>query len=202
MANYLCVFSAPDVHINFIAENPESLYAYVEGHLPDLNLPTPPKKTLWQRLTGKVPSSETPSELPVDWPTREASMFGPEINHLNVDLYHLILNGTTDFVTGSGSIFQTWLQTPYDNTHSAIDLTGDNENFAFRSNQLPELLSLLSSIEPDKVRECYTQWLSSVGDDYVPSSSECSDIAIEISEFTSAIREAVNKSHGLIWICS
>ena len=90
-------------------------------------------------------------------------MIGPEINHRNVDLYHLILNGAADFVTGSGSIFQTWLETASNRTHAAIDITGDNEHFAFHSGQLPELAELLSSVDAESVRSRYTQWLRANG---------------------------------------
>jgi hypothetical protein len=43
MANYLCIFAAPDSHIEFIKRNPESLYAYLEGS-PPVASAEPPKR--------------------------------------------------------------------------------------------------------------------------------------------------------------
>ncbi len=129
-------------------------------------------------------------------------MIGPEINHRNADLFHLILNGTQDFVTGSGSIFQTWLQSANDRTHSAIDLTGDNEHFAFYSKQLPDLAALTAAVDINAVIARFTQWLRSNGDDYTPSDVECDTMAKEFAAFTAGIQEAISKSHGLIWVSS
>lgn len=199
MALYFHVFPASDPHIDFIAENPTALYPYADGQLPDL-APGTLKPTLWQRITGKFPRPEAVPEIPADWPTTEAATIGPEINRRNVDLYHLLLNGTTDFVTGSGSIFQTWLETSEDSSHSAIDLTGDNEHFAFHSHQLADLIALLSLIDSDAVLSRFTEWLRARGDDYTPSQSECSEMAAELSQFASAIRVAADESKGLIWI--
>ena len=126
-------------------------------------------------------------------------MIGPEINHRNVDLYHLILNGTADFVNGSGSIFQTWLT---NKRHSAIDLTGDNEHFAFKSDQIPSLVDLLFKVDAAAVKSRFTQWLRSKGDNYDPADDECEEMAQEFSAFAAAAQEAVHNSQGLIWISS
>jgi hypothetical protein len=198
MANYLCIFAAPDSHIEFIRANPDSLRDYVDGKRPRIST-TPPKHTLWQRLTGARPATKPPLVIPEDWPENEPTMIGPEINHRNVDLYHLILNGTADFVAGSGSIFQTWLT---NKRHSAIDLTGDNEHFAFTSDQIPALVDLLSKVDVDAVKSRLTQWLRSKGEDYDPADDECEEVAQEFSAFAAAAREAAKNSQGLIWISS
>jgi len=200
MANYLCVFPASDSHIDFITENPDTLYSYIDGQQPTIVATPSPKPILWQQLTGTVPASNATPEIPSDWPESEPTMIGPEINHRNVDLYHLILNETTEFVTGSGSIFQTWLETPSIRTHSAIDVTGDNEHFAFHSDQLPALLDLLSIIDTIKVMLSFTQWLRVGGDGYTPTEEECDEIASEFKQFADSIRDAISKSQGLIWI--
>ncbi len=202
MTNYLCVFPASDLDIDFLVGNPETFYAYIEGERPTIVEIPPPKPTLWQRLTGNIPKSKAPPEIPIDWPKSEPVIIGPEINHRNVDLYHLILNGTTEFVTGSGSIFQTWLENFSERTHSAIDLTGDNDHFAFHSDQLPDLLDLISSVDAEKVMSCFLQWLQANGDGYTPSQEECDEIANEFKHFADCTREAISKSYGLIWISS
>lgn len=198
MADYLVIFAAPNSHIEFIKSNPDSLWSYVDGERPQIS-PTPPKRGLWQRLTGTTPSCEGLSQIPEDWPEEAPTMIGPEINHRNVDLYHLILNGTTEFVEGSGSIFQSWLT---NDRHSAIDLTGDHEHFAFKANQISSLVELLSKVDADAVKSRFRQWLRSKGDDYEPRDDECEEMLRELNSLTKAAREAVNKSQGLIWISS
>lgn len=198
MANYLCIFAAPDSHIDFIRDNPDSLWAYVEGQYPEIST-LPPKRSLWQRLTGATPPARPQPVIPDDWPGNEPTMIGPEINHRNVDLYHLILNGTADFVGGSGSIFQTWLT---NKKHSAIDLTGDNQHFAFKSDQIPSLVDLLSKVDAAAVKSRFTEWLRSKGETYDPSDEECEEMAQEFKSFAQSAQEVVNNSHGLIWISS
>lgn len=197
MANYLKVLVAPDSHIDFIRDHPGSLWAYVDGEHPDASALAPPKPSLWRRMTRTAPPPPPTPEIPEDWPVEEAAMIGPEINHRNVDLYHLILNGTPDFVDGSGCIFQTWLTLK---KHSAIDLAGDNENFAFKSLQLPELVDLLSKVDAAAARSGMTQWFRAKGDSYEPDEDECEDTAEEFKAFASEIQKAVDNSHGLIWI--
>jgi hypothetical protein len=174
------------------------LWAYVDGKRPQIST-TPPKRSLWQRLTGTTPATNPPPVVPDDWPENEPAMIGPEINHRNVDLYHLILNGTADFVDGSGSIFQTWLT---NRRHSAIDLTGDNEHFAFKSDQISSLVDLLSKVDAGAVKSRFTEWLRSNGDRYNPSDDECEEMAQEFRFFAQAAQEVVDNSQGLIWISS
>jgi len=202
VATYLCVFPVSDSHIDFIVENPDTLYAYVDGQSPTITSAPPAKPTLWQRLTGNTPEPKATSEIPANWPDSEATMIGPEINHRNVDLFHLILNGTTDFVTGSGSIFQAWLEPQSDRTQASIDVTGDNEHFAFHSDQLPALLELTSSVDVERATTCFIQWLRANGDDYTPSEDECDEMVSEFVQFGDSIRAAISKSQGLIWISS
>ena len=123
---------------------------------------------------------------------------GPaECIHRNVDLYHLILNGTADFVVGSGSIFQTWLT---NEQHSAIVLI-HGEVFAFKNHQIPELLRLVSGVTAELVQARFTQWLRNTGDkDYSPGIEESEETASEFRKFGEALQEAVKKSHGLVWV--
>ncbi|MEM9186599.1 MAG: hypothetical protein AAGB00_08915, partial [Planctomycetota bacterium] len=151
------------------------------------------------------PQEEPQSKVPSDWPLSQAMPIGPEINHRNVDLYHLILNGTTEFVRGGGSIFQTWLEGQNEHIHTAVDLSGDNEDFAFRSEQLPELLGLLKQVRLPLVVERYTSWFRrggsvAVSSDYTPAKEECAEIANEFKKFAKAVQQSIERRQGLIWV--
>ncbi|QDT36531.1 hypothetical protein [Stratiformator vulcanicus] len=196
MATYLCIFVAPDHHIDFIKSNPDSLWAYVEGSMPEIQ-PKRLKRTLWQRLTGQSVAKQPAAVVPEDWPDSEAIMIGPEVNHRNVDLYHLLLNGTSEFVDGSGSIFQTWLT---NHKHSAINLTG--EDYAFKSEQLPKLAKLIAAVDPPAIKSRYTEWLRTQGETFEPSDDECDELVKEFSDFADSTRDVVNRHLGLIWVSS
>ena len=198
MANYLCIHAVPDSHIEFIRRHPETLDDYLEGELPNLDetpIQEPPKQSFWQRLLAAKPApavAKTTSEsIPSNWPSEESEPIGPEVNHRNVDLYHLLLNGTKDPVQGSGSIFQTWIT----ETHSAIIIGEDN--FAFTSQQVPELVGLLRKVDVSAA----TRWLHDSGErDYAPDDEECESFVEELHEFASAAEVAMKKSCGLVWI--
>jgi len=196
MANYLCVFAAPDAHIDFIRAYPNTLYSYVEGRPPQAADMEPPKPTFLQRLTGRTPTPPPELAVPDDWPTDEPTMIGPEINHRNAGLYHLILNGTTNTVRGSGTIFQTWCNP---DEHAAIDLTGNGEHFAFRSHRIPALVRLLRKVDSSTVRDRFGQWLRTQGESD-PADEHCKEIAAEFRAFADAAQKTVDDSHGLIWI--
>ncbi len=166
MANYFCILPVPDAHIDFIHEHPQTLSDYLNGEAPDLRPAITPKPSLWQRITGKVPVPPSPPAIPTDWPTSECQLIGEAVNHRNVDLFHLILNGTKEFVNGSGALFQTWLESGDTHKHNAIDLTHANEDFAFKSDQVPELASLLSQVNMDMVKSGFSEWLHSQGESY------------------------------------
>ena len=197
MANYLFIFSAPDAHIDFLQKYPDSLRDYVAGRRPKIVPPTDWKPTFWQRLFGASPPRQPVArgEIPDDWPVSEPKMIGPNINHRNVDLYHSILNGTADYVDGSGSIFQTWFMAK----HSAIDLTG--EDYAFKSDQVPALLPLLSRVDRERVKAVFTKWLRKKSDSYSPTDDACDAFVEEFKAFELGVTDAVNRSHGLIWVC-
>ena len=195
MANYLCIYPAPDSHIEFICAHPESLWQYVEGQRPNVSESKQAPPSVWQHLAGMFRSAPG-RKVPVDWPSGERKPIGPEINHRNVELHHLILNGTAELVDGSGSIFQTW----FAKSHSAIDITGDRDYFAFKSNKLPALAELALRIDGPTVKVRFTQWLRNNGDRYEPSDEECNEIAKEYQSFAESLREAVHKGYGLIWV--
>lgn len=214
MADYFRVFAAPDSHIEFLSQHPDSVFDYVEGQPPKPRAVTPKqqvkpsKPTFWQRLFGGSPKPPSPAPQPTaptpelvppdDWPSEELTEIGPaECIHRNVDLYHLILNGTSKFVEGSGSIFQTWLT---NDQHSAVNII-HGEVFAFKSHQIPELLRLVSGVTVELVQSRFTQWLRDTGDkDYTPGLEESEEFAVEFRKFGEALQEAVKQSHGLIWV--
>lgn len=201
MSNCFCILPAPDSHIEFIHQYPQSLSAYLEGEQPDIQQPAP-KPTLWQRLTGQSAEAPAPVETPDDWPASECILVGEVINHRNVDLFHRILNGTDEFVTGAGSLFQTWLEAGDTCRHTAIDLTHGNEDFALMSSQVGDLTQLLSKVSLDDVRDGFTHWLRQQGETYDVSDAECVDILEEFQRFAETAAEAVRQSHGLMVISS
>lgn len=199
MANCFCILPAPDSHIEFNYAHPQSLSAYLEGEQPDLK-ELPPKPTLWQKLTGRLPESPPPPETPEGWPTVECVPVGDAVNHRNVDLFHRILNGTDELVTGGGSIFQTWLESGDALKHSAIDLTRANEDYAFMSDQVADIAEQLSRIDLEMVRTGFQQWLIQQGRTYEVSDDECVDILEEFERFADSAKEAVQQSKGLMVI--
>lgn len=197
MANYLCVFSAPDEHINFIKKYPEVLFNYVEGEPPVFD---PPKKPgfLLRLIGAKQPEAEEP-KIPIDWPVKEVEMYGPEVNHRNVDLFHIFLNGSTEHVTGAGTFYQTWLTTKHD---TAIDLTNVNENFAFYSDDIPELLELVKKIDRDRIQQACSLWTGSSQGKWEPDEDDCDLLMEEFSDFIQGLETAVKDNNGIIWISS
>lgn len=199
MATYLDIVPAPDSHIEFICQHPQTFLAYLEGEQPDLREPAP-KPTLWQRLTGRLPLAPVPAKVPEDWPTTECMIIAGVANHRNVDLFHRILNGTDEFVSGSGSLFQTWLESGDTRKHTALDLTNVNENFAFKSDQVGELAGLLSQVNMDKVRDGFQHWLRQQGESDDVSDEECADILEEFQRFAEIAKKAIEQSKGIMVI--
>ena len=195
MANYLCNFSAPDPHIEFLASNPEALWNYIDGQKPDP--PTPEKTGIFKKLFGGAGGPMSTTEIPNDWPTEEARMIGPEINHRNVDLYHRILNGGEHFVSGAGTIFQTWLAP---RNHDAVDIGRDGENFAFASELVPDLQRLLSRVDPIRVNEQYSAWLKKEGKEHIPWTEECELFAKEFLELSQELQAIIEAGNGIIWV--
>jgi hypothetical protein len=119
-----------------------------------------------------------------------------EIHHRNVELYHIVLNGTPELVTGAGCIFQTWMST----THTAIDMSGHGEQFAFLSPQLPELASLFDGITKDALAERLRMYLLRRGEDARVTQSELDTGWDDIRIVGDQARECADKGLGLIWL--
>lgn len=124
-------------------------------------------------------------------------MFGPEINHRNVDLYHRILNGGEEFVSGAGAIFQTWLS--FQN-HGAIAIGEHGETFAFTSEIIPSLQQLVSQVDRVRVEEQYSAWLKIEGKSHIPSAEECEEFSKEFSNLSLELQAIAESGNGIIWI--
>lgn len=193
MANYLCIFSAPNEHIAFLMQHPETTYNYYLGDPPEFEESSASLvSNLLQKLFGSNTNTPPSPAVPDDWPTEEREIFGPEVNHRNVDLFHCILNNTNESVSGSGSLFQTW----FSPTHSAIEL--DGESFAFKSEQLPELLDLVKAVTPESVQKSCP--LSS--QNYEPDLEEAQMIVDEFQHFAQSLEKTIQQGHGIIWVSS
>ncbi|MBK8286671.1 MAG: hypothetical protein IPK97_18420 [Ahniella sp.] len=177
MAHSFGAFLVPQQHITYLQQHPGSVHDY---------------------LDGRVPDATDPSSLPTDWPTEEPESMGSwSINHRNTDLYHWILNGGPELVTGAGSIFQTWYEP--DHQSVAIKLDAFNERFAFGPEQLPELAALVSKVDVPAVLKAFTAWCKSQGKDYEPDEYACMPFVDEFTMFGEGLQDAIRKGHGIVW---
>lgn len=192
MANYLSVFEAPDEHINFLSEYPDSLLSYVQGASPSLDELKPRKKRAIAGLFVRKQSAIVPAW----WPKTEIDIHKLGINRRNVDLYHRILNGVDRPVRGSGSLFQTWW---FDGPHSAIDIGGYREDFAFLSHQLSELSQLLGKVNLGSIATHFTHWLRVHGNDHIPAREECEFVFRDIIKLKKCVNGAISRKNGILW---
>ncbi|MBX3620032.1 MAG: hypothetical protein KF891_08620 [Rhizobacter sp.] len=177
MAAAFAVFSVPSAHIEYLKHHPGHAHFYAEGGLPD---------------------EAEASMLPQGWPTEPLhKIVSWGVNWRNADLYHWILNGASDLVHGGGSIFQTWYAPT---THSAIALDPHNESFAFEPAQIAELAALAGSVDIPRVREAFSAWSQSRGDDYVPDDMACSAFVWEFNDLAKGLEQVMADGHGLVWI--
>ena len=202
MANYLCIFSAPDEHIEFMEKYPGSVFSYCEGEAPEFSeLELDPPSFIAKVLGRKQAITEDTmkSELPSDWPKEEPTVFGPEVNHRNVDLYHRILNNTPEPVVGSGSIFQTW----FHKSHSAVSLDGEiGENFAFKSTQLPSLLDLIKTVTVGSLQTQFAEWCIEWNRNHSPEAEECEEMLDDFRSLIPGLEAAIENSRGIVWVTS
>lgn len=196
MANYFLTIPVKDSLIDFIKQSPDTIWEFAEGVPPKVQTKTLPPPSFWQRLLGKT--QETPPEIPVpiDWPSSPAKLV-TEINHRNVDLYHWALNGSSDSVSHSGSLFQTWVT---GTQHSAIDLTGHNEHFAFYSSQIPELLILFKNLSRTGVNLCFADWYREQGNTDELEDSDYQVVWDDLMALQKQIAECEANKQGLIWM--
>ncbi|GIU05744.1 MULTISPECIES: hypothetical protein [unclassified Shewanella] len=197
MALCLNVLSLPDEHIQFLKQQPQTLQDYLLGQVPTEQMFTAAKpQPLLVQLVRFLTGAKKPS-LPLDWPSIEVEMIGPNVNHRNVDLYHFILNNTEERVKGAGSLFQTWLDI---NNHDAIKMDADNESFAFRSQTLVELADLLKKLDEQTVKDRFNAWLLEHNPDYFPNEDEYLEMIQGWQRFSAKVSEAKGNGLGLLWV--
>jgi hypothetical protein len=181
-------------------EQPRSFLATIRdwflGRKPTVEtIPIPPE-TLAERSQFSNPFAKTFTNVPSDWPKDHVETANVEINHRNVDLYHWILNNTSEPVDGAGSIFQTWTHP----THSAIHLDGINEEFAFLPNQVPDLLTLVDAVTPESTLQAFRGWCVAQGKDGEPSLDDATALHADFVTLSGYLKETIAKQHGLVWI--
>ncbi|MCG9732077.1 hypothetical protein L1D44_20010 [Shewanella sp. Isolate13] len=197
MALCLNVFSLPNEHIQFLKHNPQTMQDYLLGQAPsEQTFASAKSQPLLVQFVRLLTGSKKPV-LPLDWPSVEVEMIGPDVNHRNVDLYHYILNNTEARVRGAGSLFQTWLDI---NQHDAIKMDAEGESFAFKSRSLPELSTLLSQLDEQTIRDRFNAWLLEHNPDYIPQESEYLDIITGWKRFNVGVAKAIEQHWGLIWV--
>lgn len=197
MALCLNVLSLPDEHIQFLKHEPQTLQDYLLGQIPTVQTFAAAKpQPLLVQFVRLLSGAKKPT-LPLDWPSTEVEMIGPDVNHRNVDLYHYILNNTEARVKGAGSLFQTWLDI---NNHDAIKMDADNESFAFQSLMLPELSALLARLDEQTVRDRFNAWLLEHNPDYLPREDEYLEMTQGWQRFYTKVNEAESSGFGLLWI--
>lgn len=177
MSHPFGAFVVPAAHIAFLAAHPDAVHDYLEA--------------------GK-PANLAEDALPADWPEAPPEFLGGwGINHRNVDLYHWILNGSAEPVSGAGSIFQTWY---LPDQHSALSLDPYNERFAFPPEQLPALAALAEAVTVPAVLKAFGDWCKRQGqpwedlDEYA-----CQPFVDEFAHFARGLRGAIARGQGIVW---
>ena len=196
MTYYLYLFAASDSHIDFITENPDALWNFMEGSKCCLPAPKPEKGFLAKVFSGEdEPTSLV--EVPIDWPTGQVEMLGPEISDLNIELYHRILCGGDVFVVGAGSLFQTWMVRV---NGVSVDIGKKGENFAFYSDQVSELSALMSSVDEERVLYQYCLWLKAMGKPHDNIDQEVERLTKEFADLAAQLSKVEKAGNGIIWV--
>jgi hypothetical protein len=179
MSNGFMVCPAPDSHISYLHEHPGLVHYYLDG--------------------VKPPEAEISGSLPDWWPGQPPhSHQSWSVNYRNADLYHWILNKSSELVTGGGSFFQTW----YEPEHAAdvTKLDKHNERFAFLSNQISELELLAADVDLSSVHEAFVEWCKSQGKEYEDIDEyACEPFVSEFRVLGAILHEAAPKGFGIIW---
>lgn len=189
MASYFTIFSLPDHHIDYLKQNEDEIFEYMDGELVC-------RKTT-QKLKRLIFKALNLTHKNIDFPTQPVETFNPDINHKSVPAFHFILNGTTDFILGAGTIFQTWLST---DTHSAINMDNMNENFAFKSEMIPDLLKIVNQLTDSKIKSRYCEWFSVNYPEHTPCDIELSELCADFVTFRNGLKHAVQNKLGIMWV--
>lgn len=177
MADCFLVCAAPDAHISYLQQHQGLVHAYLDGAPPPD--PTVPLPEWWPKQPPKSHDA---------W----------DLNYRNADLYHWILNGGPDLVSGGGAIFQTWYEPDYSTL--VVKLDKYNERFAFHSAQVGELASLVAEVNIKSALKAFIGWSARQGRRYENlNESACESFIIEFKSLGELLGEAKHKGHGIIW---
>jgi hypothetical protein len=178
MAHRFAAFAVPDDHVLLLAQHPGLVHDYLEGRRPTA-------------LPG--------GGLPGDWPTARVAHLGSwGVNHDNTGLYHWILNGGPEPVSGSGALFQAW-HAP-DHPAATIKLDPYNTRFALRATDLPELATLVERVTVPVVLTAFRAWCQSRGVDGSNLDEDaCEPFVDEFHNFGDGLRQAIARGQALIW---
>lgn len=175
MANYLCIYTVPEQHLNWLIAHPSDVEPYRRG------MPSEAKDAV---------------ASPADWPIAPLEQVEMEINHRNVDLYHWLLNGSPQPVSGSGSIFQTWIS----DSHSAIQVDKHGDQYAFHVKQLPELLALVENITAEDLVTRLSAWLRQRGNPAKVGDDDIEGFRAEFLSLRNTLKRCIEQDEGLLWV--
>lgn len=184
----MSIFALNDSQIEFIKRHPESLFSFIEGEKPEINTGFVSK---YSRLLSNK------AQVLKDWPIEPVEMINPVVTHKNVELYHYLLNGTDEIVFGAGSLFQTWFNIK---EHSAISMDSCNDNFAFSSAQIPELLGLLNDLSFGVFKSRFDKWFQIKDLELYETEESYQETYRALIKFRNGVEIAVRNKHGLMWI--
>ena len=181
MALYMIFHALPDSHIDFLSEHREAFRPYMEGRPPEL------RRSLLDRLLGR----DVDPVVPDDWPCQVLEGVCPEVNHRQVEYFHYILNGTRDKVGHAGCVFQTWFAPRFE----TVVVTLDGENFALRSDEVPQLKARIEAVSEVEMLRRYEQ----VVGEPAASQADREFLREAFAQMLSACEQAISSGKGLMW---
>jgi hypothetical protein len=179
MATGFLVCTAPDSHIDFLQEHQGSVHFYLDGTFP--------------------PELRSSQSVPEWWPQARPKMLDSwNVNYRNTDLYHWILNGKPELVSGPGSIFQSWHAPAHPAVHVKLDK--HNERFALCSEHIEGLSLLASRVNVGAVLDAFTEWCKSQGKEWRNLDHQaCEPFVEEFVALGNLLAEALQRKQGIIW---
>lgn len=195
MAKYLCIFSAVDAHIQFIAAHEGSAKAYYEGEAPAQS-PTQRKQ---RSLLGSLltdPDEISRMEVPESWPQDQPDVVDIAANASNAAMYHFLLNGSSQVVSGPVALFQSL----YGKSSGVISVGDSNDEFAVEPEMLSALLERLNTVTSGALPELFEQWLDEHGIDEDDCEADLECLQDEFEALRTCVADAVAAEEGLVWI--
>ena len=195
MAKYLCIFSAVDEHIQFIAAHEGSAKAYYDGEAPAES----PNQRKQRSLLGSLltdPDEISRLAVPESWPQEQPEVVDIAANTKNASMYHFLLNGSSQVVSGPVALFQCLY-----GKSSGIITVGDSEDeFAVEPAMLHLLLERLNTVVGDTLIELFEQWLDEHGIDEDDCDADLECLQEEFEALRDCVAEAIEAKRGLVWI--